>query len=146
MTCSAGGHLTEALQLMPVVRKYNFFFFTFFVSHLKESLKKYNVHYTLNPKRNPARFIKVFSDSVKALFKEKPKVIISTGAGVTVPICILGKLLLRAKIIYVDCSAQVYKPSMTGRILYWFADLFFVQWKYLLKSYGKKAIYGGLLI
>lgn len=146
IACSAGGHLTEALQIVPSIKNNDIFFYTFFVKHLQSSLKNYRVYYTTNPKRNPLSLFKIFLHSFFVLLKERPKVIISTGANVTVPISILGKLLFRSKLIYVDCSAQVYRPSLTGRILYWFSDLFFVQWKYLLKCYGKKAIYGGLLI
>lgn len=146
IACSAGGHLIESFKILSIIKKYDFFYFTFFVEHLKKTFKNYRVYFTINPKRNPIKFLRVIFDSIKVLMKEKPNVIISTGAGVTVPICLLGKLFLKAKIIYVECSAQVYKPSYTGRILYWFADLFFVQWLYLTKFYGKKAIYGGLLI
>jgi len=146
IACSAGGHLIESMRLLPILEKYDVFYFTFFVQHLKKTLKKYRTHFTVNPKRNPIKFMRVIFDSLKVLIKEKPKVIISTGAGVTIPICILGKLLLRSKIIYIECSAQVYKPSLTGRVIYFIADLFFVQWKYLLRVYGTRAIYGGLLI
>ncbi len=76
---------------------------------------------------------------------EKPNVIISTGSNITIPIFILGKLL-GCKTIYIECSAQVRTPSLSGKICYLFADLFIVQWKYLLNRYGNKAVYGGLLI
>ena len=146
IACSAGGHLLESFRLLPVVQKYDFFYFTFFVEHLKRTLSKYRVYFTVNPRRNLIKYLKVIFDSFRALIKERPNVIISTGAGITVPICLLGKLFFRTKLIYIECSAQVTKPSYTGRVLYWFADLFFVQWHYLTKIYGKKAIYGGLLI
>lgn len=146
IACSAGGHFAEAIQLLPILKKYDVFFFTFYVSHLKKSLDGYRVYYTLNPRRNPLIYLRIFLKSLYVLLKEKPKVIISTGAGSTVPISILGKLLFRTKLIYVDCSAQVRTPSLTGKIIYGIADLFFVQWKSLQQRYGEKAIYGGLLI
>jgi len=146
ITCSAGGHLVESLQIASTIKTHEIFYFTFFVEHLRETLRKYKTYFTINPRRNPIKFLKVIYDSFKVLMGEKPKVIISTGAGVTIPICILGKLLFRTKVVYVDCSAQAYKPSYTGKIVYWFADLFFVQWKHMVKRYGEKAMYGGLLI
>ena len=146
IACSAGGHFAEAMQLLPILKDYNVFFFTFYVSHIRNSLKGYNVYYTLNPKRSPLIYMRIFLKSLFVLLKEKPKVIISTGAGSTVPISLLGKFLFRTKLIYVDCSAQVRTSSLTGRIIYSIADLFFVQWKLLRERYGEKAIYGGLLI
>jgi UDP-N-acetylglucosamine:LPS N-acetylglucosamine transferase len=146
ITCSAGGHLVEALQILPILKKQDIFFFTFIAPHLEKTLKKFRVYYVENPVRNPVLLIKLFLKSLFILFKEKPDVIISTGANVTVFVSILGKAFFKSKLIYVECAAQVFKPSLTGRILYYFSDLFFVQWKSLLKCYGKKAIYGGLLI
>ncbi len=146
IACSAGGHFAEAIQLLPLLKDYNIFFFTFYVSHISKSLKGYRVYYTWNPRRNPLIYMRIFLKSLFVLLKERPKVIISTGAGSTVPISLLGKLLFRTKLIYVDCSAQVRTPSLTGRITYNISDLFFVQWKSLRDRYGEKAIYGGLLI
>ncbi len=146
ITCSPGGHLTEALQLLPILKKHKVFFYTIDVSHVKNSLKGYRKYLVSNPTRNPLKFFSVLLSSMAALIKEQPKAIISFGAGVTVPISLLGKILFGSKLIYVECSAQVHEPSLTGRILYNFADLFFVQWKYLKEKYGSKAIYGGLII
>lgn len=146
ITSSAGGHLTEALQIAKELKNHKIFFFTFYISHIKESLGDYSVYFNTNPRRNPLSYFRIILKSITILLKEKPDIIVSTGAGFTVPISILGKLVFRSKLIYTECSAQVFKPSLCGRILYPFADLFFVQWKYLLNYYGKKAQYGGLLI
>jgi len=146
VTCSAGGHFAEAIQLLSLLKNYDVFFFTFYVSHIRKSLEGYKIYYTLNPKRNPLIYMRILLKSLFVLLKERPKVIISTGAGSTVPISILGKFFFRTKLIYVDCSAQVTHPSLTGRVIYNLADLFFVQWKGLAKKYGDKAVYGGLLI
>jgi UDP-N-acetylglucosamine:LPS N-acetylglucosamine transferase len=73
--------------------------------------------------------------------KEKPDTIISTGALVTFPICLLGKLM-RKRIIYIESFARVDTASLTGKLMYRIADLFIVQWEELLKIYPK-AMYGG---
>jgi len=146
IACSSGGHLTEAMELLPIIKKHDVFFFTLEVEHIKKSLKKYRLYLSDDPKRNPVKFFRLFLNSMLVLIKEKPDLVISTGAGVTLPLSILSKILFGSKIIYIECSAQVFRPSLTGRIIYWFSDLFFVQWKSLLKFFGKKAIYGGLII
>ena len=144
LTCSGGGHLTEILQLLPIVKNYDFFFFTFDTGHARMTLKKVRSYFTIDPLRKPFKMLKVIYDSLLIFLKEKPDVIISTGANVTVPMCLIGKLC-GSKLIYIECSAQVFRPSLSGRILYRFSDLFFVQWKYL-KKYYKNAIYGGNLL
>jgi len=80
----------------------------------------------------------------KILRKERPRVILSTGAGPVVPFALVGKLL-GVKTIFVETFTRVTKPSLTGRIMYRLADRFFYQWK-PLESYFPKGIYGGPLV
>ena len=80
----------------------------------------------------------------KILRKEKPQLILSTGAGPAVPFAIVGKLL-RIPNIFVEISAQVTRPSLCGRIMYYLADRFFYQWKGLENCFPKGE-YGGLLL
>jgi UDP-N-acetylglucosamine:LPS N-acetylglucosamine transferase len=144
IACSAGGHLIEALQLLPLIKKYSYFFITFKRRQSFELLKNRKVYFVNDPKRNPLKLLKNFFQSFKILLKEKPNVIISTGAASAIPACFIGKLL-GSKIIFIESLAAVDKPSLSGRFAYPIADLFIVQWKNLLKFY-KKAIYGEQLI
>ena len=52
---------------------------------------------------------------------------------------ILGK-----KSIYIESNAWVYKKSVTGKMVYPIADLFFVQWPEMKEQY-ENAIYAGRL-
>jgi len=81
--------------------------------------------------------------SILVLFETNSEVIISTGPGVAVPISILGKLF-KKKIIFVESFSRVYNKSLSGKLIYPFADLFFVQWTELEKKYPN-SIYGGRL-
>jgi UDP-N-acetylglucosamine:LPS N-acetylglucosamine transferase len=144
IACSAGGHLIEALQFLPTIEKYDYFFITFKRKQSFELLKNEKVYFVNDPKRNPLKLIKNFFQSFKILLKEKPDVIISTGAASAVPTCYIGKIF-GSKIVFIESLAAVDRPSLSGRFAYFIADLFIVQWKNLLKFY-KKAIYGGQLI
>jgi UDP-N-acetylglucosamine:LPS N-acetylglucosamine transferase len=57
-----------------------------------------------------------------------PDVILSTGAGVAVPFFWIGRLLGR-RCVFVESLARVDTLSLTGRLVYPFADEFFVQWR-----------------
>ena len=76
--------------------------------------------------------------------REKPDLLLSTGAGPAVPFALVAKLF-GIPIVFVEISAQVTEPSLTGKIMYHLADRFFYQWK-SLDSYFPKATYGGLLL
>jgi UDP-N-acetylglucosamine:LPS N-acetylglucosamine transferase len=140
LACSAGGHLTELLQIKKAFEGYEHFFVTF---KREDTINfKERVYFAEDPKRNFFKLLKNVVQSVRILLKEKPDVIITTGAGVVVPLCYLGKLL-GAKIIYIESFARIDSASFSGKLIYPIADLFFVQWRHLLGKYGKKAQYGG---
>jgi UDP-N-acetylglucosamine:LPS N-acetylglucosamine transferase len=141
IACSAGGHLTEALRIANSI-KYSKFLMTFRSPHLRKTIK-FKYHTITDPRRNPLRLAITFFQTLYILLKERPDVIISTGAGVTLSACYLGKLF-GCKLIYVECAAQVTEPSWTGRLVYPITDLFIVQWRTLLKFYPRSK-YGGLL-
>ena len=66
---------------------------------------------------------------------KRPDVIITTGAGVTIPTIYFAKKLLRTKIIFINSAADVTEPSRTPVWIKNFADLFLVQWEDMLKVF-----------
>lgn len=139
LACSAGGHLTEILQILDAFEGHK----TFFVTFLREDSKSLkNAYFIEDPKRSPTRLIKAVFQSYRILKKENPDIIISTGAGVAVPACYLAKLLGK-KVVFLESFCRVKTPSLSGKIVYPIADLFLVQWKDMLPRYGKKAMYWG---
>ncbi len=143
IACSAGGHLTEISQIRESYEKYDHFYITFRRENSIELARKEIVYFVEDPGRSVKNLIKCIFQSFKILWKEKPKVIISTGAGVAVPTCFLGKFLFKSKIIFIESFCRIYRPSLTGRTIYAISDLFLVQWEELLKKYGDKTIFRG---
>lgn len=89
------------------------------------------------PLPNKSKYPNLLKNTVlawKVLRKERPDLIISSGAAVAVPFFVLGKLL-GAKCVYVEVFDRVDKPTMTGRMLNGIADLFVVQWPEQLEVY-----------
>jgi len=144
LVASGGGHLKEISFIESFYKKYNHFFVTFKRPNSISLAKKEKVHFIVDPKRNPVKLIKNIIQSFSILRKEKPEVIISTGAGVAVPICYLGKLL-GSKIIFIESFCRTQDPSVSGKLIYPISDLFIYQWK-KLKEFYPNGIYGGLLI
>lgn len=143
LACSAGGHLTEMLQLKEIYKKYDHFFLTFKREDSRELAKKEKVCFVKDTSRNPLNFIINFFQSLWILLKKRPDIIITTGAGVAVPTCYLAKGFGK-KIIFIETFCRPTEGSLSGKVVYPIADLFLVQWKTQLKKY-KKAIYGGPL-
>lgn len=142
VVCSAGGHLTEALLAVDGV-DHPKFIVTYKLPHIYQSLAGFDRYYITNPHKNFLKYALNFIQSFKIYIKLRPKYILSTGSGVTIAICLIGKAF-GSKIIFIETGARIYQPSMTGKLLYYFSDLFIVQWKPLLKIYHK-GVFGGLL-
>ena len=141
---SEGGHTHELMQLDKLLQKYP----GIFITESRHGDGVFDAVYTLpqvNRKSIGAilRFVQSFFVIRKILLQEKPTHIISFGAMCTVPVCIIGKLM-KIKVIYVESYTRIKDLSLTGKILYPFADLFVVQWKQLKYAYPK-AVYGGAL-
>lgn len=90
------------------------------------------------------RVIPLFFKAIKIIKENKITVIISSGPGIAIPFCFAGKLLNK-KIIFIESWSRIKTKSISGRLIYPIADLFFVQWKENLKNYPK-AMYRGKLL
>lgn len=144
VACSPGGHLVEVRKLAPVYEKYDHFYFTFSGGVANEMKKTTRVRAIPNiVRRNPLSWIIGALLSAYIVIVERPDVIISTGAGIVVFLCVFAKLL-GAKLIFVESMAKVERPTLTARFLYPFTDLFIVQWPGLLKYFPKAEFLGRL--
>ncbi len=141
LACSAGGHLSEMLQLNEFYSKRKHFFITFKRADTESLAKKEKVFFVKLPKRNPINTLKSFVQSFLILRKENPDLIISTGADVGVLVCIAGKVLGK-KIVFIESFCRPIKPGISGRIAYLFANKFIYQWKEL-EPYYPKGTFGG---
>lgn len=81
--------------------------------------------------------------SWRALRAFRPRAVLSSGPAVAVPACVAARLM-GIKVIFVETASRVTALSLTGRIMYRVAHLFFVQWPELAARYPK-AIYAGRL-
>ncbi|WP_298459330.1 glycosyltransferase [uncultured Cellulomonas sp.] len=66
--------------------------------------------------------------------RERPRVVVTSGAGLAVPFCLISRLL-GARIVHVETMARVTSGSSTGRLLARFADAVLVQWPELARVY-----------
>ncbi len=141
---SSGGHWEELMCLRTIADKYASFYVTekggqsddsnlndiYLFSQINRKEKFFFIH-----------FITLFVRALKIMLLEKPDVIISTGALLAFPFCLIAKMM-RKRVIYIESFARVYEGSLTGKLVYHFSDLFIIQWESLKEIYPK-AVYGG---
>lgn len=143
---SSGGHFEQLMMLKPLMNKYESFIVTEKTDYsVAKNSKK--IYYLNQVNRNEKTFIfKMIVNSfntIRIFLKEKPDVIISTGALATIPMCLLAKVFSK-KLIFIESFAKVNSPTLTGKLLSGFADQFYVQWKEMLEVYPKAIYKGGI--
>ena len=143
---SSGGHLEEITRLKKIADSCDCFLITEKGDFsAKDFCEKQYIVPQINRKELTffPKFLWLFAYARKIIQQEKPDYIITTGALIAYPFCLFAKLL-NCKIVYIESFARVDSPSMTGKLLYNFADLFIVQWKDMLVKYPKSVLGGGI--
>ena len=150
-----GGHTAEMLKLLELLGpKYEYSYLMVSDDHISEGKIQYTgpVYRVDTPtEKDERRWIDFISRAAGPILKElsillkvKPKVILSTGPSIAIPVAVWGRLL-GVKVIHVETGSRVYSLSSTGKLMYRIAHLFFVQWEPVKKDYPK-AIYAGRLL
>lgn len=144
---STGGHFN---QLLKIIKEIDLDENEHFIITEKNSAfenKQYSSLYQQDRKKNYFPFVIMLNSllSVYFMFKYRPKIIISTGAGVVLPFLFLAKIL-RKKVIYIESYAKINSPTITGQIVYRFklANEFYVQWPTMLRYYPNAKFKGAI--
>lgn len=141
---SSGGHLTHLYMLKPIWQNEERFWVTFDKMDANSILKNEKVYHCYFPtNRNIKNLVKNTFLAIKILHKEKPDLIISSGAAVAVPFFYLGKLR-GAKTVYIEVFDRIDKSTLTGKLVYPVTDKFIVQWKEMKKVYPKAIDLGSI--
>lgn len=145
LAASAGGHTSQLLKLVESWNGYDVFSVTT-TEVVREKLAKFGPVYVVGEcnRQYPWRVVKVLLRCIGIVFKERPDVVISTGAAVGCILCLLGKMR-GAKVIWIDSITNVERISLSGRMVRHVADLFLVQWPDLVNRYKKVEFVGSLI-
>lgn len=139
---SCGGHLTEVRTLRAAYERHEHFY----VLNDRVLLPADMVDktYFIRHSERDWLFLVNLWEAARILLRERPDVILSTGAGPVVPFALVGKLL-GVRSVFVETFNRVTEPSLSGRIMYRLADRFFYQWPQLARFYPR-ATCGGPVV
>lgn len=141
---SSGGHLLQLVRIREVFEEHEQVWVCFNKPDAQYFLKNHKVYWCSYPTtRHLLNLIKNTWQAFYILFKERPNVIVSSGAGIAIPYFYLGKLI-GCQTIFIEAFNRINIPSLTGKSVYPVTDVFCVQWSAMLKSYPKAYYIGRL--
>jgi len=142
LVASSGGHLLQLWQLRDLWPASQRHWVTFDRPDARSLLADENVTYAFHPtNRNIPNLLRNLRLSVQVGRELRPRAVITTGAGVALPFCLVGRLL-GARIVFIESLTRIHRPSLTARLVHPWAHDFFVQWPEL-KGRFRKARYEG---
>lgn len=143
---SSGGHYEQLLMLKPLMEKYESFVITEETAY-KAKVKDKKMYYMKQVNRKektfiPRMIVNTFR-SISVYHKEMPDVIICTGVLAMIPVCLIAKIHGK-QLIYIESFAKVTSATLSGKLLYKFADQFYVQWPQMKEIYPNAIYLGGI--
>lgn len=145
LAVSSGGHASQLLKLEPCWQGHPCFALT--TSHAVErDLARYGPVYVVDEsnRQRPQKVLRALVSCIQIVRKERPGIVISTGAAVGCIACLVGKMY-GARIVWVDSIANVERLSLSGRLVRPFADLVLTQWPEVAQKY-KSVEYAGHIL
>ena len=146
LVSSSGGHWEELMCIRAVAQHHDAVYVTEEGGQAQDS--GLQPLYTLpqinrRDKNFMPHLLKLYRRASRIVRDEKPDVLITTGALLSVPFCYAAKRR-GVKVVYIESFARVTDKSLSGKLVYPIADLFLVQWESLLKLYPKARFVGGV--
>lgn len=157
---SLGGHFVELMGLHSLFAKYDSILVTDNLNANRNDAKINNfrqieyskawavhrektagIKNTSSRWQNAFTYLKMFIECFKIYRKHKPKVVVSTGSYIAVPLFLCAKIY-GAKTIFIESNAKVYSKTTTGILVEKLSDKIYVQWPEMLRIYPNAEYHG----
>ena len=145
LVSSNGGHLLQLAQLKDAWKREQRVWVTFDKADSRSMLAGERVLYAYHPtNRSLLNLLRNLWLAARVMAQLHPAAVVTTGAGVAVPFCYVGRLF-GAQIVYIESFSRIDEASLTARLVHPVAHRFFVQWPELLPRFRKAEFRGTCL-
>lgn len=145
LVASAGGHLMQLHAVSDLFAGDERVWVSFEKEDARSLLAGETTYWAHFPTTRSVRnFVRNLRLAWRVVQRERPDLIISTGAGVAVPFFLLGRLR-GATLIYIEVYDRIDSPTLTGRLCQPLSDLFALQWPDQQRFYDRGIVLGPLL-
>lgn len=142
LVCSTGGHLLQLVTLKEAWAGGRRAWVTFDKSDARSLLAQEDVVFAHGPtNRNIPNLLRNLVLAWRAVRRLRPRVVVTTGAGVAVPFAWIARLR-GARVVYVESFTRIDEVSLSCRLIAPVAARIYVQWPELQGRY-RRARYAG---
>ena len=119
LVCSSGGHFKGMRGFSDYWQQFEQrHWITFKTGTTQTELKDEQVSWAHSPtNRNLPNLVKNLLLAIAVFQKERPALVISTGAGVAVPFLLIAKYLCKSQVIFVESKTRIRDLSLSARLL-----------------------------
>ena len=144
LVCSTGGHLLQLVALRESWEQYSRAWVTFDKSDARSLLEAERVYFAHGPtNRSIKNMLRNLVVAWRVVGAVRPKVVLTTGAGVAVPFAWIARLR-GATVVYVESLARIEGPSLTYRLIAPIAKRRYVQWPELAEALPRSRFAGNV--
>lgn len=146
LVCSTGGHLLQLAALRQAWDGRTRAWVTFDKSDARSLLRGERVHFAHGPtNRNIPNLFRNLLLARRLVSTLRPKVVVTTGAGVAVPFAWIARLR-GAKVVYVESFTRIDGPSLSCRLIAPVAARIYAQWPELATAYQRARFRGNVFL
>lgn len=128
LVCSSGGHLMQMCALRAAWGDFSRLWVTFDKSDSRSLLAGERGVFAFGPtNRNIPNLLRNIGLAWRVVRTRRPRVVLTTGAGVAVPFAWIGRLL-GARVIYIESFTRIDSVSLTCRLVRPVCHRVYVQW------------------
>jgi UDP-N-acetylglucosamine:LPS N-acetylglucosamine transferase len=133
---SAGGHWVQMRRLLPAFEGCELVF-AGVEPALDPDLQPARYYRVRNVnRRDPLGFLAAAWQVARALRRERPDAVVSTGAAPGLVALALAKLIVGSRTVWIDSIANSERLSLSGRLARPVADAWLTQWPHLARPGG----------
>jgi UDP-N-acetylglucosamine:LPS N-acetylglucosamine transferase len=143
LVATGGGHLGQLLPLAPWLAEHDRVWVTSdapSAAQLGDDPVVFAHHPTT---RNIPNLLRNIVLAWNLLRRDRPDVVVSSGAGVAVPFFLIARVL-GIRTVFIEVYDRIDSRSLTGRLCRPLSDLFLLQWERQRELYGSGTVIGGL--
>ena len=134
VVCSSGGHLFDAVAIARAWRGRSRAWVSFDKADVRSLLAGERLYVAHGPtNRNIPNLLRNIRLAARLVRRERPRALLTTGAGVAVPFAWMAKLL-RIPVIYIESFTRIEGLSLSGRMIKPIAARTYVQWPELAET------------